>query len=74
MIIKHPTERELEEKKIYRQKYYQKNKAKIQAYQRNYYQKFLKKKNKKPIRTSWKGEKMKEGIKFTEGNFIIKFD
>ena len=74
MNLKHPTERELEERKIYRQKYYQKNKQKIQVYQRNYYQEFLKKKTKKAIRTSWKGEKMKEGIKFTAGNFVVKFD
>jgi len=57
----------------YRLNYYQKNKEKIQEYQREYYQKKLKPKRNKPSKLHWKGEKI-NGVVFKDEKVIVKFD
>ena len=65
---------EIEERRMYRQEYYKKNKDKIQQYQREYYKKFLKPKHKKQRKPNWKGAKTEGGLVKREGVFILKFD
>ncbi len=55
---------EYEKNKLYRINYYEKNKEKIQTYQREYYRKYIKKNKKKQRGFSWRGEKIKT-IKIT---------
>lgn len=57
----------------YRLDYYQKNKEKIQQYQREYYQNKLKPNRKKNKKTHWKGEKVR-GVVFKDEKVIVKFD
>ena len=73
MKVLSTTERELEERRIYRRNYYDKNKKKIQDYQKEYYQKYLKNERRKPKKLSWKGEKITGGIVKKEGNFVLDF-
>ncbi len=49
---------EYEKNKLYRNNYYEKNKKKIQTYQREYYRKYIKKNKKKARAFSWRGEKI----------------
>ena len=57
----------------YRFDYYQKNKEKIQEYQREYYQTKLKPNRKKNRKTHWKGEKI-NGVVFKKEKIIVTFD
>lgn len=49
---------EYERNKLYRTNYYEKNKTKIQTYQREYYRKYIKKNRKKARGFTWRGEKI----------------
>ena len=57
----------------YRLSYYQINKEKIQAYQREYYRKYLKKKRQKPTKLHWKGEKTIGGLKIVREKIVLNF-
>jgi hypothetical protein len=66
---------EEELKKQYRREYYEKNKVKIQAYQKEYYKKKVQNRETKPYsRTSWRGAKPEFGFTRTFGAFVLKFD
>jgi hypothetical protein len=73
MKVLSTTEKELEERRIYRRNYYAKNKKKIQDYQKEYYQTYLKTQRRKPQKLSWKGEKITGGIIKKEGTFVLDF-
>ena len=62
----------IEKKKLYRKNYYEKNRKKIQNYQREYYSTYIKKKEKKPRVVSWRGEKI-TAITFTFKTITLNF-
>ena len=57
----------------YRLNYYDRNKERIQAYQREYYKKHLRRKRKNTSQSHWKGEKI-EGLVIRHENITLKFD
>ena len=66
---------EYEKNRLYRNNYYQKNKKKIQTYQREYYRKYIKKNKKKERGFNWRGEKINTmKITYFEKPIILNFD